>query len=145
MRAAVARPAGSATRPSAPAASSRDQAIRARGLQLVPGSVAPEDAKGAHPVRMGAGDVEASVADHHAVARRQGMTRDDVDDEFGLMVQRAAGLRAMDGREERVEADMAQDAFGEFPSLGRRKDELRAHLAHVGQGLGHAWVGPAVE
>ena len=94
-----------------------DQGVGAGGLQLLPRAVAPEHAEAAHAVGSGAGDVVAAVADHHAGGRIEVVAGEDMGDQLGLVIQRAAGLGAVNRGEPWGQARVVEDPLGEDPAF----------------------------
>ena len=66
------------------------QLICAGSLEFVSGAITPEYAKRAHSNRMGAGNVISAVPDHETVRGQNFVLRQNMGEQFRLMIQPAA-------------------------------------------------------
>jgi hypothetical protein len=66
------------------------QLVRASSFKFVSGTITPEHAKTAHSDRMGAGNIISAIPDHQTVRRRKTMFRQNMGEQFRLVIQFAA-------------------------------------------------------
>jgi hypothetical protein len=66
------------------------QLICASSLKFVSGAITPEHAKTAHSNRMGAGNIMSAVPDHQTVGGHNIVLRQNMGEQFRLMIQPAA-------------------------------------------------------
>jgi hypothetical protein len=66
------------------------QLIGASVLKFVSAAIAPEHAKAAHSNRMGTGNIISAVPHHQTVRRQDIVLRQNMGEQFRLMIERAA-------------------------------------------------------
>jgi hypothetical protein len=66
------------------------QLVCASSFKFVSGTITPERAKPAHSDRMGAGNIISAIPDHQTVRRRKTMFRQNMGEQFRLVIQLAA-------------------------------------------------------
>jgi hypothetical protein len=66
------------------------QSICASSLKFVSGTITPEHAKTAHSNRMGTGNIMSAVPDHQTVGGQNIVLRQNMGEQFRLMIQPAA-------------------------------------------------------
>src|ERR1700682_4481124 len=66
------------------------QLVCASSFKFVSGTITPEHAKTAHSDRMGAGNIISAIPDHHTVRRRKTMFRQNMGEQFRLVIELAA-------------------------------------------------------
>lgn len=107
------------------------QSICAGRLELVAGAITPEHAKAAHSNRMGAGNIVPAIPDHQTVSSQEFVLRQDLGEQFGLVIQPAAGRRTMNAVEEVRKSQMMQNAARESFPLRRGEVDSQPGPPHL--------------
>src|SRR4029077_3414531 len=86
------------------------QLVCASSFKFVSSTITPEHAKTAHSDRMGAGNIISAIPDHQTVRWRKTMFRQNMGEQFRLVIQLAARHRAMDAVEVPGKLQMVENA-----------------------------------
>ena len=87
-------------------------------MQFGLAAIAPEDADRGDLVGLGGVDVVQAVANHDRGGGAEALDAQDFGQQVLLVVQTAAGQRAVDPRHVTAEFEVVDDAFGEVATLG---------------------------
>src|SRR5579871_5451916 len=121
------------------------QPVRAGGLKLVSATIAPEHAKTAHSDRMGTGNIVSPIPDHQAARRRKTMLGQNMGEQFGLVIERAARHCAVNAIEIRGKLQMVEDAPCKDLPLRCREINSQPGLLHRLEGLANSRIGQTSE
>src|SRR5215831_8441893 len=83
-----------------------DDHLRARRGEFLPRAVSPQDAHCGNSVFGCCANVIGAVADHARLVRFEFLHRDEVFDQFSLVIKSAIALGTIDAGEKRAEAEM---------------------------------------
>src|SRR5215470_6350451 len=119
--------------------------VRAGFGQLARVAESPQGPDRADAVRLGGGDVEAPIADHHRAVGPHYAGLQQMREQLRLAVEAAAGLGTVDAVEVPRQPEVGDDARGREPRLGGDHQpgvgQARGGLEH----LGHAVVDRILE
>src|SRR5262245_20975320 len=114
--------------------------VGSRAFQLAAAAIAPKHARRAHAVCMRSRDIETSIANHDAAFRLESVHRQNMGNEFRLVIESAARLGAMDAGKAVGQIKMFENAPRERGSLRCRQIELHSGLANLPEGIADAGI-----